>query len=127
MGNFKHEKAKEIIKKHGAIGVVFVIFAGLCFAAFFAFLFGGIVKHLWNYTISDIFNIPNLTYLQAVALIVLSRLLFGGFGGCSSKSNVKGHVHQKMQEKYCNDNEHWNSDLKEGIDKVVNESLTDKK
>lgn len=127
MGNFKHEKAKAIIKKHGALGVVFVIFAGLCFAAFFAFLFGGIVKYLWNYTVSDIFDIPKITYLQAVALIVLSRLLFGGFGGCNSKSNVKGQVHQKIKDKYCDENDHWKEDVKDDIEKVINDSLTDKK
>lgn len=122
--DYKHEKARQIVKKHGPLGVLFLIIAGLCFATFFAFLFGGIVKHLWNYTIADIFNVSELTYLQAVALIVLARLLFGGFG---PKDHVKGHVHQKMRNKFCKDyNEYWKEEGKEAVDKFVDKSLNDK-
>lgn len=123
--DYKHQKAREVIRKHGPLGVVFLIMAALLFVSFFAFLFGGIVKVLWNYTIADIFNVSKLTYLQAVALIVLARLLFGGFG---HKNHASSNMHHKIKRKFCKDyDEYWKKDGKEAIDNFVEKSLDDKK
>ena len=53
---------------------------GIMVAVFFAFLFGIPVKILWGFTLSPLFNIPEPTYLQAVCIIILARLIFGSFG-----------------------------------------------
>jgi hypothetical protein len=46
-----------------------------------AFLvFGFVVTHLWNYLIPGLFGLHAITFWQAVGLIILGRLLFGGFG-----------------------------------------------
>ncbi len=42
-----------------------------------AFVLGFFVKLLWNALIPDLFHGPELTYLQAVGLLVLTRLLAG--------------------------------------------------
>lgn len=56
------------------------VICGLCLACFFALVFGFLVKWLWGMTLTPLFNLPELSYWQAVGLIILSRLLFGGFG-----------------------------------------------
>ncbi len=41
--------------------------------------FGFIVMNLWNYLMPALFGARLVTFWQAVALIILGRLLFGGF------------------------------------------------
>lgn len=43
-------------------------------------IFGVATKLLWNALMPELFNLPSLSIAQAVGLLVLSRLLFGGFG-----------------------------------------------
>src|SRR5579863_3434647 len=43
-------------------------------------VFGFVVTHLWNYLMPGLFGLHAITFWQAVGLIVLGRLLFGGFG-----------------------------------------------
>ena len=47
----------------------------------FALAVGWIVMWLWNAILPSVANVKPLTYWQAVGLLVLSRILFGGFGG----------------------------------------------
>ena len=44
-------------------------------------VFSLIVMGLWNALIPSLFHGPTLEYWQAVGLLVLSRILFGGFRG----------------------------------------------
>ena len=44
-----------------------------------------IVMSLWNWLIPDLFNGPHITFWQACGLILLSKILFGGFKGGSHK------------------------------------------
>ncbi|MEQ8926280.1 MAG: hypothetical protein RLO81_10735 [Fulvivirga sp.] len=49
-----------------------------------AFVF--VVMSLWNWLIPDLFNGPVLDFWQTLGLIILSKILFGGFkGGRSHK------------------------------------------
>ena len=41
--------------------------------------FGFVAMHLWNYLMPAIFGLRLITFWQAVGLIVLGRLFFGGF------------------------------------------------
>ena len=43
----------------------------------FTFLFGWIVMQLWNWLLPPLFGWPALSYWQALALLVLCRILFG--------------------------------------------------
>ncbi len=44
-------------------------------------LLGGIfVQWLWNWLIPDLFSLRRITWLEALGLLALSRILFGGFG-----------------------------------------------
>src|SRR5262245_28572535 len=63
-----------------------IVIAPLALAGMLAFTaLGGIaVQLLWNWLAPALFDLPVITFWQALGLLVLSRLLFGGFGrhGC---------------------------------------------
>lgn len=44
-------------------------------------VFGAATMLLWNGLIPDIFHGPFITFWQAIGLLVLSHILFHGFGG----------------------------------------------
>ncbi len=48
-------------------------------AAFVA-LGGTIVRLLWNGLLPDLFGFPQVTFWQALGLLALGRILFGGLG-----------------------------------------------
>ncbi len=50
---------------------------GIVIGLLFALVFGLVVKLLWNWLAPAVFNLHAVTYLQAVGMIVLARLLFG--------------------------------------------------
>jgi len=45
------------------------------------FLLGGVVQYLWNNILPAVLGVGMLSFWQAVGLLVLCRLLFGGFRG----------------------------------------------
>lgn len=48
--------------------------------AFFIFIGGTIVMLLWNTLLPPLFSLPAITFWQALGILVLCRILFGGFG-----------------------------------------------
>ena len=46
----------------------------------FVWLFGEIVMHLWNWLLPGLFGWHVISFWQALGLLVLCRILFGGFG-----------------------------------------------
>jgi hypothetical protein len=52
---------------------------GIFFGILFAGLFSLVVFLLWNWLMPVIFGLPTITYLQALGLLVLSKILFFGF------------------------------------------------
>lgn len=75
------------------------VLAGLAMASVFALAFGFLVKWLWGMTLSPMFNLPEPTYWQAVGIIILARLLFGGLGprhGDPSRSSHLGRWHDRF-------------------------------
>jgi len=70
-------------------------FVPLILIAFIAF--GFITMWLWNSLMPVLFHLPEITFWQSVGLLVLSRLLLGGFGGHGG-----GHHHwrRNMHEKW---------------------------
>ena len=54
-----------------------------------AWLGGTIVKLLWNWLMPELFGWPQLTYWQALGLLALCRILFGGVGGRGGGSHRK--------------------------------------
>ena len=55
----------------------------------FIWLGGEVVMHLWNWLLPEIFGVRTINLWQALGLLVLSRILFGGWrcgGNDHSKS-----------------------------------------
>jgi len=48
---------------------------------FFVTLGGEVVMHLWNWLVPALFGWRQITFWQALGLLVLSRILFGNLGG----------------------------------------------
>jgi len=46
----------------------------------FAFIGGEIVMQLWNWLLPPLFGWRQVTFWQALGLLALCRILFGGFG-----------------------------------------------
>jgi hypothetical protein len=77
-----------------ARGVKFAVFAVV-----FVAVFGFVVMSLWNALIPALFGGHVITFWQAVGLLVLSKILFGGFHGGPGR-----HLHwrHRMKERWEN-------------------------
>ncbi len=65
---------------------------------------GFVVMYLWNWLIPALFNGPVISFYQALGILVLSKILFGGFkkgGHCNQchKGGWRGHLKEKMENK----------------------------
>jgi hypothetical protein len=61
----------------------------------FVWLFGEIVMRLWNWLLPGLFGWHSITLWQALGLLVLCRILFGGFG---NSGNRGGHQRRRGRE-----------------------------
>ena len=57
-----------------------ILFYVIVFIAFVS-IFGWIVMFLWNAILPDTVGVKPLTFWKAVGLLILAKILFGGFGG----------------------------------------------
>ena len=49
------------------------------FAGLFALVFGYVVKWVWNMLMPALFGFNEITFWQAFGIVILAKLLFGGF------------------------------------------------
>ncbi len=70
------------------------------FAAAAAIVFGYGITWLWNALIPEIFHLNTINFCQAIGLLILSRILFGGFGHRWGGHRLKGGMWKyKMEQK----------------------------
>lgn len=61
-------------------------------------LFGLLVMSLWNALLPAILGVKAITFIQALGILLLSKILFGGFGG---RGWGGGHAwKQKMKQRW---------------------------
>ena len=66
----------------------------------FAFIGGEIVMHLWNWLLPPLFGWRELSFWQALGILALCRILFGGFGmHGSGRPNRRRGVSDRMSER----------------------------
>ena len=58
---------------------------------------GYVVMALWNATLPAVAGIHTITFVQALGLLVLSRILFGGLRGGGSHG-WRGRMHRRWQQ-----------------------------
>ena len=63
----------------------------------FAFIGGEIVLHLWNWLLPPLFGWHTVTIWQALGLLVLCRILFGGLG---MQNNARSRMGGRMRERW---------------------------
>ncbi|WLT32592.1 hypothetical protein [Geothrix sp. PMB-07] len=63
----------------GGLHVAGRIVAGFALAAVLAIVFGGVVMLLWNHILPSLLGTRVITFWQSVGLILLARILVGGF------------------------------------------------
>ena len=78
--------------------IPFIIFFGLLAVVAFGF----VVMYLWNAVLPDVLHVSTITFWQALGILVLSKILFGGFrGGWGRHNKMHGGMEwrKKMEEK----------------------------
>ena len=85
------------MKKYGVWRVV----KGVTFVLVMCVVLGFVVKGLWNALMPGIFGGPQITYWQALGLLVLSKILFGGFHHHGHGGGGGGRWKKQMQERWA--------------------------
>ena len=73
------------------------VLLGVAAAVFFALLFGIGVMYLWNWLMPGLFNLARIGFWQAFGLILLARLLVGGWHRGYPRRN---HWHRRYEPCY---------------------------
>ena len=79
-----------------------ILFAplGIVGMGLFIAIGGEIVLQLWNWLLPSILGWRPITFWQALGLLALCRILFGGFGGHGSRgSRVRGRVADRLADR----------------------------
>lgn len=66
-------------------------------------VFSVVVMLLWNWILPPVFGITAINFWQAAGILVLSKILFGGFG--FGRHHVAGHQrehHNRLRERWIN-------------------------
>ncbi len=90
------EKSNYSSRKFKPLKVLFFIAVFIAFVAAAAW----VVMFLWNAILPDVVGVKPLKYWQAAGLLVLAKILFGGFGGRRSnwKRSRKKHWRNKWMQ-----------------------------
>lgn len=75
--------------------------------------FSFVVMWLWNAILPDLLGVGTLSFWQALGLLVLSKILFGGFGGSCKEKKKHGPPPRHFKDKWKNMNEEERQKFKE--------------
>lgn len=81
------------------VWVPMAIVGGLLFVA----IGGAVVQALWNWLLPALFGWPQITFWQALGLLALCRILFGGLGSHAGgpRSNVRRRWSERWNERFA--------------------------
>ena len=66
----------------------------------FTFVGGEIVKLLWNWLLPPLFGVHQIAFWQALGMLVLCRILVGGFGlHGSNRSGIRRRMADRMADR----------------------------
>jgi hypothetical protein len=73
---------------------------------------GEVVMHLWNWLLPPLFGWRVITFWQAVGLLALCRILFGG---CGWHRSARSNIRRRMEERCQNMTPEERERFREGI------------
>ena len=79
--------------------MIFIIPAAIIGITLFIAIGGWLVMSLWNWLLPPLFGWRLLTFWQAVAMLALCRILFGGVSGRGWRRSYSG---RRMRERWGN-------------------------
>src|SRR5207302_9092838 len=75
---------------------------------------GEIVLHLWNWLLPPLFGWRQITFWQALGLLTLCRILFGGLGGHGSgRSNFRRRMKERCEHMTPEERERFRQRIRE--------------
>lgn len=86
------EHVERTVARKVAIGVALLV-------GFIVFIIAGglVVRLLWNWLMPDIVGLRQISWAEAVGLLALSRILFGGFGGNGGRRHDGRWRHERRE------------------------------
>jgi hypothetical protein len=99
--------------KRGGRFLLWILF-GLLVVILFTYL----TQQLWNWLVPELFSGPAISFWQAFGLLVLSKILFSGFGrkGCYGPRghySWKGRLHEKFSHMSADEREAFKRKMRE--------------
>ena len=75
---------------------------------------GEIVLHLWNWLLPPLFGWRQITFWQALGILVLCRILFGGWGSHGSgRSNFRRRMKERCENMTPEERERFRQRMRE--------------
>ncbi|MCU0417974.1 MAG: hypothetical protein MUE33_12395 [Cytophagaceae bacterium] len=89
----------------------------VCFAAIVLIAIGFGFMYLWNWLMPYIFQLPTISFFQGLGILLLSKLLFSGWGKkcCSNGCSTGGFWQQRWKKHTASLSEEEKARLKERI------------
>ena len=90
----------------------------------FTFIGGEVVKLLWNWLLPPLFGWRQVTFWEALGLLVLCRILFGGFSGhrgYRSGPGIRRRMADRMADRVSERWEHMTTEERERFRQRIRE------
>ena len=103
---------------------IFIVPAALLGIVLVAFIGGEAVRLLWNWLLPPLFGWREITFWQALGLLALCRILFGGFGshgGSRSNSPIRRRMADRMADRVAERWEHMTPEERERFRQRIRE------
>jgi hypothetical protein len=99
---------------------VFIVPAALLGIALLTFIGGEVVRLLWNWLLPPLFGFRQITFWQALGLLALCRILFGGFGS-HGRSHSGSPMRRRMADRLAERWEHMTPEERERFRQRIRE------
>ena len=116
--------------------LIWMIPAAILGIVLFTYIGGQVVMLLWNWLLPPLFGWRQITFWQALGILVLCRILFGGLGGHrhSNRSNMRRRIAERAADRMADRMEQMSPEERErfrqrirercGFDPATGESKT---
>jgi len=84
--------------RHGRKRLFWIAPAAILGIVLFAFIGGQIVMYLWNWLVPPIIGWRQISFWQALGLLALCRILFGGLGWRGH--HVRSHMRRRWEQRW---------------------------